>query len=244
MVVPDESMAGMVPQYLEAIWADLIARLCGFVSLAFTLLGVYSTWLAGNSGVAHARWYFWAAAEATFIITNYRIWADERRSVNSAQLRAEEAMNKDRPEAFVTLSFGPGRVGAGSIGLQNCGIRDARNVQILPLHLNGIYQGRAETKKLTFPHLSYLPRKEHPDYPTLTINDVLDLETEGELAFFLSSWCDRWEKPGLEFELSVQWFDSSGNGFRSNSKVSYSRPEHKCRTVTGFVEYLKPLPQE
>ncbi len=151
----------------------------------------------------------------------------------------EESINKDRPEVFATLSFGPGRVGTGSIGLQNCGNRDARNVQIVPFSLSGVYQGRAETKALAFPHFSHLPRRERPEYPLATINNIVDLDDDGQLAFFLSTWCDRWEKTGLEFEVSVQWFDSSGNQFVSTSQMSYSRGVHSCRTVTGFVKHVR-----
>jgi hypothetical protein len=101
--------------------------------------------------------------------------------------KLEEAINTNRPEVFATLSFGPGRVGTGSIGLQNCGNRDARNVQILPLSIRGVYQGQEETKIFLFPHFSHLPRKEVPDYPTVTINKIVDLDHGGQLAFFLST---------------------------------------------------------
>ena len=229
----------MVRDYLKAIWADLMARLCGFISLAFTLLGVYSTWLSGNTGTAHARW-FWGIAVLTFTVTNYRVWADERKKVIAGEQRFLVAINRERPEVFATLSFGPGNAGTASIGLQNRGIKDAINIQILPISVEGSREGKRETKTLAFPCLACLPRKDEPSYPNLTINKIVDIDKEGELGFMLSNWSSRWNEPLLEFEMSVQWFDSGGNEFRSSSRFTYSASERKGRTRHGFIELVRP----
>jgi hypothetical protein len=150
----------------------------------------------------------------------------------------EEAINKDRPEVFITLSFG--RVGARSVGLQNCGVRDARNVQVQPLHLRGVNRGREETKELIFPQIPRLPNSEEPQFPPVRLNNFIDLEGGVDMGIYLRAWCDNWEKDSLEFEMSVQWFDSSGNEFGSTSKMIYSREEQTCRTITGFVRLVRP----
>jgi hypothetical protein len=118
--------------------------------------------------------------------------------------KLEEAINTSRPEVFVTLSFSPGRVGTRLIGLQNCGVRDARNIQVHPLRIMGINRGREETKELAFPHISYLPRSEDSEYPPVRLNNLIDREQGVDMAIYLRAWCDNWEKDTLEFDMPVQ----------------------------------------
>jgi hypothetical protein len=71
--------------YLECLWDDVIARMGGLMSLAFTIAGVYSTWFSGDTGAGHARDYFWAGAVLCFLFANYRIWANEHAKVVSSR---------------------------------------------------------------------------------------------------------------------------------------------------------------
>jgi hypothetical protein len=224
-------MGGLIWQFIKHWWA--------YMSCAFwTLLGFWQ--LFYNKSNKFLIGVYVSLAILSVILGIATTAYEQYRKRRESERQLEEAINKDRPEVFVTLSFGPDRAGTGSIGLQNCGIRDARNVQICPLLLRGFYQGKDETKELVFPHISSLPRRELPVYPLIRVNDMMDLDRHEELAFFLGTWCDRWEKTALEFELSVQWFDSSGNEFMSTSKMLYSRGEHRCRTSTGFVKHIRP----
>jgi hypothetical protein len=224
-------MGRLIWQFIKHWWAYMSCAL-------WTFLAFWQLFYGKSNRVL--IWIYLSLAVLSLILgiatTAYEQYLKRR----ECEQRLEEAINTNRPEVFATLSFGPGRVGTGSIGLQNCGNRDARNVQIIPFSLSGVNQGQEETKALAFPHFSHLPRRERPDYPAATINNMVDLDHDGQLAFFLSTWCDRWEQTALEFEVSVQWFDSSGNQFVSTSQMSYSRGEHTCRTVTGFVKHVRP----
>lgn len=187
-----------------------------------------SIWLAIG-----AVMLFWAC---------YSAWHGERTELIRVEDERDDAINRDRPEVFAILSFGPARnEGIKSIGIQNWGMRHAVNVQILPLTIPGKKDGKDETKNLTFPCFAKIEKKPTPDYPEIKINGWVDLDTEGQFGFFLQNWCDRWGTEGLDFELEVQWFDSSGNEFRSSSSVSYKRTETKCRTRVGRVKHIKPL---
>jgi hypothetical protein len=66
----------------------------GVMSLAFTLAGIYSTWFSGNTGMDHAKNYFWAGAALCFIFANYKIWEGEHAKVVSTNpnlaLRVEQ----------------------------------------------------------------------------------------------------------------------------------------------------------
>jgi hypothetical protein len=166
-------------------------------------------------------------------------WRDEYRRAKDAEAERDEAIDRDRPEVFVTLSFGSD--GVRLVGVQNCGVRDARNVQIQTLHLIGVKRGRKETKELKFPQISRLAVSSEPEYPLVRLNNFIDLERGADMGIYLRSWCDDWERNSLEFEMSVQWFDSSGNEFGSTSRMIYSREEQTCRTVTGFVRRVSPI---
>jgi hypothetical protein len=63
--------------YLTSLWNDVVARMSGFMSLAFSIAGIYSTWFSGVAGMEHAKNYFWAGAIICFIFANYKIWANE-----------------------------------------------------------------------------------------------------------------------------------------------------------------------
>jgi hypothetical protein len=69
----------MLAKYISAIWSDVVARMSGLASLAFTVFGVFSDWFSGIKGGEHAREFCWSAAVICFLYANYRIWADEHR---------------------------------------------------------------------------------------------------------------------------------------------------------------------
>jgi hypothetical protein len=169
----------------------------------------------------------WRAQEA-------RQHCEEERSKALQRIEELEAdtIDRERPEIFLTLIFGPGRVGVGSIGIQNRGTRDALNVTLHPTQL--------EDKRLTFPEYACIPKRDSPEYPQIKVNGVTAIDTEEELAGFLRRWCQNWGKDKLHFTLTATWFDSRSNEFRSASKVTYDPREDKCRTVLGFIERIMP----
>jgi hypothetical protein len=159
---------------------------------------------------------------------------ERRKALQRIEGLEADTIDRERPEIFVTLIFGPGTDGIGSIGLQNCGTRDAINVQIHPIQI--------ENKRLTFPAIARIPRQEFPIYPQWRVNDVVSVEQEGELAFYLPVWCQKLSIDRLEFTLSATWSDSRGNEFRSTSQAEYDCGQNKCRTKLGPVERIKPSP--
>jgi hypothetical protein len=73
----------MFAKYIEAIWADVVARLSGLISLAFTGAGVYSQAFSGVLGGANAKKFWWLAAAGCFAYANYRVWVDQYKKVRS-----------------------------------------------------------------------------------------------------------------------------------------------------------------
>ena len=75
----------MVSTYLQALWFDMVARMSGLASLAFTVVGVFSQAFSGALGGSRARTFCWIAAAICFVYANYRTWLDEHRKAVSSQ---------------------------------------------------------------------------------------------------------------------------------------------------------------
>lgn len=175
-------------------------------------------------------WYATLLA-APVVVAFFLAHRDVQRRWVKAEKEREEAVNKDRPEVFATLIFGPERTGGtASIAIQNSGIRDARNVQIQPVAI--------ENKRLTFPPILCLERDKGKQYPRMEVDGFNEFDKEGELRYLLRNWAGRGNKSALTFCIGVQWEDSSGNRFSSDSHVIYESAQEKCRTRTSPVRLL------
>jgi hypothetical protein len=104
--------------YLAALWNDVVARMCGFMSLAFTVLGVYSTWLTGTIGVEHGKAYFWIGAAICFMLANFKIWASEHAKVVAGSpkliLTIEQINWEDGPKGNTVVLFAVNLLNAGA----------------------------------------------------------------------------------------------------------------------------------
>lgn len=171
----------------------------------------------------------------------FQAWnVEEDRRIQAEQDR-DRALDHDRPEVFAGLEFGPGpRDGEESIYVHNRGLRDALNVQIHPITLIGKSEYEGEeieiTKEITFPKLSSIAKTEKY-YPQFYLGGDL-WDEMGELGKCLRSWCERWGRQEISFDLHVDWTDTSGNQFTSSSQVNYSLQGRKCRTVFGQVKRM------
>jgi len=178
--------------------------------------------------------YLFFAAFVMGVFSAFLFWLDERRGRLNCESDLEVAINKDRPEVFVTLIFGPGNSGVGSVGIRNHGVRDARNIQIEPISIEG--------KTLAFKPLLCLTNAQERVFMAMDINGVT-FDEEDALRYRLRDLADRSRRDSLEFEMKVQWSDSSGNAFSSASRAVYERRDERCRTVTGPVRCHRRAPQ-
>ncbi len=218
--------------------------------------GIFKKWQAYMSGfgitlisyfaAAHNKSNAWIveslkyAAIAFLVASIVMLLVEERQKRRNLERKLEEAINRDRPEVFINFWFGPRwDEGVGSIGIKNRGIKDAINVQILPIKLIGTTGDREETKEIVFSPIACLQRSDEAEYPKSVVNGWLDLGY-GHLADYLKLWCSNWRKDQINFDIAVEWFDSSENKFSSLYKAYYSRANHKCRTESGFVKRVMP----
>jgi hypothetical protein len=177
---------------------------------------------------------------------------DQQRQADLASLQAdvdrlqedlEKSINKDRPEVFALLDFGPNpRFGDGYercwVSLKNGGPRDALRVEISPLHLDG-KSFTFQRKPILKPGEIFVPNFEMNSIAYKNWDDLycaLDRIIERRM----SAIKDGRREPSatastLEFALNVSWSDSSGNQFGSTTEATYEWGIKKCVTRPGPV---------
>jgi len=76
-------MAGMVKLWVLAIMADMVSLMSGIASLAFTVVGIFSSLLSGPHGAEYGKKFCYFAAALCFLYANFRTWAIEHKKVVS-----------------------------------------------------------------------------------------------------------------------------------------------------------------
>jgi hypothetical protein len=210
----------MVGLYLQTLWSDMVARMSGLASLAFTSLGVFSPWFSGVSGTQYARWFFYGAAVICFLFANYRVWADEHKKVISSRPALEMGLeqmffeySKENDTTACVFSIFMLNKGAASI---------ARNWQAM------YYIGNAsERVALVYPTADWILKKDNETI-TVTPQDSIVAKTmerrieigeakTGRIFFTLQG--DRADQfRSLQFRIEISCMDFLGQVAKAEFK--------------------------
>jgi hypothetical protein len=216
------------------MFSELGSGMSGALSVPFTVAALWSSSIS-------QRWLYLCLAFVCVYISAYRVWAAEHVARVKAERIRDETLDRDRPEVFALLNFGPR---AGSNGqetrviLTNKGARCAQNVKTAEV--------KFDSRTFTFSELQFLEAKEtltpsfrwngnegHWDSWIIILNNIIERR--------LSDMRDGKITPNetaaeyLTFKLEVSWSDSSGNQFASSSEATYECSTQRCRTQPGTV---------
>ena len=232
----------LVRLFVADMFRHWVGKMTGFLSV---ILGVapiaFPEWFAGFQGLLHEKSMYWLAAVVCYLVATFIAWKEKNSELESTRNELAIAVNKDRPE--VIAHYGRTRLPKISVentDLKECvqitnrGRSDAWNVQVTPFRVGEI--------KVDFFDVDFLA----PDATAFMV-DALDGVPEGEqrcFEFVLSQ--GEMKQFHSETILVTTWNDSSGNRFRSRSRIWYFPNDRSSGTdVIGPIEWLGgPEPTE
>jgi hypothetical protein len=224
----------MFAKFFKAMFSELGSGMSGALSVPFTIAALWS------SSVTQ-RWLYLCLAFVCVYVSAYRIWAGEHAERVKAERVRDEVLDKDRPEVFALLNFGPRAGNNGEetrVTLSNKGARCAQNVKTATVAL--------ESRTFSFSELQFLEAKQtltpsfrwnsnegHWDSWIVILKNIVEKR--------LSNMRDGKMVPNekgaeyLRFTLEASWSDSIGNQYTSSSEATYEYSVQKCRTRPGIV---------
>lgn len=91
----------MLRKYFSDLVQSWVGVMSGVVCLVLTIASIYSTFFAGEKGIAHAKIYLWVASAVTFVIANYRAWLTQKKATDSLSM----LLNDRRPKLELSAEF-------------------------------------------------------------------------------------------------------------------------------------------
>lgn len=131
--------------YLRAVYKDWVALMSGIASLSLGFLATFTEY-----AIRHAKAMLWIAAVVCFVITSYRVWAQERKKV-------EELKSKLTPNLEVLFGTDPPFIQSHEtsrketithygVQIQNSGANTAKRIRV---QIEGFRQS-GNTRSISF----------------------------------------------------------------------------------------------
>lgn len=250
--MPSESIAGMawikgfIP-FLQDMFRHWVGQMTGALSI---VLGVFPVarpdFFSGAKGLLHNQWLWWSVSAIAFFIAARAAWDEQRKRAGNAEKQLEDAINKDRPEVFASLNFGPdpyskteeGERNYSFVTISNRGKSFAMHVRIDPIQI--------DSKLITFSELQIVNPSQNLEPSFMWAGNERDQKQWDAMIEVLRRVAEkkrdkegRLQESTLEFDLRASWEDSRGNKFCSKSQVFYTYPEQKCRTRLGIISRVQ-----